>query len=63
LDLGVRFRAGLTGSAKGECVWGGGGLENKREGKKGVRGCSTGTSREVTHPSTIPAQRRLTAEF
>jgi hypothetical protein len=26
-------------------------------------GCSTGTSREVTHPSTIPAQRRLTAEF
>jgi hypothetical protein len=26
-------------------------------------GCSTGTSREVTHPSTIPAQRRLTSEF
>ena len=26
-------------------------------------GCDTGTSREVTHPSTIPAHRRLTAEF
>jgi hypothetical protein len=29
----------------------------------GKSGCSTGTSREVTHPSTIPAQRRLTSEF
>ncbi len=27
------------------------------------RGCSTGTSREGTHYSTIPAQRRLTSEF
>ena len=27
------------------------------------KGCNTGTSREVTHPSTTPAQARLTAEF
>ena len=35
----------------------------KKRKKKGKSGCSTGTSREVTHPSTIPAQRRLTSEF
>ena len=27
------------------------------------RGCGTRTSREVTHPSTVLAQARLTAEF
>ena len=32
-------------------------------GKKGQKGCNTGTSQEVTHPSTTPAQARLTAEF
>ena len=31
--------------------------------KKGQKGCNTGTSQEVTHPSTAPAQARLTAEF
>ena len=31
--------------------------------KKGQKGCNTGTSQEVTHPSTTPAQARLTAEF
>ena len=35
----------------------------KRGDEKKIVGCSTGTSREVTHPSTIPAQRRLTSEF
>ena len=39
--------------------------KKKRGGCGGEQkgGCSTGTSREVTHPSTIPAQRRLTSEF
>ncbi|GLJ59032.1 hypothetical protein SUGI_1489230 [Cryptomeria japonica] len=32
-------------------------------GEKLKKGCNTGTSREVTHPSTTPAQARLTAEF
>ncbi|GLJ58249.1 hypothetical protein SUGI_1425110 [Cryptomeria japonica] len=32
-------------------------------GEKLRKGATTGTSREVTHPSTTPAQARLTAEF
>lgn len=39
------------------------GRKKKEQGERSKIGCSTGTSREVTHPSTIPAQRRLTSEF
>ncbi len=39
------------------------GKKKKEQGERSKIGCSTGTSREVTHPSTIPAQRRLTSEF
>jgi hypothetical protein len=57
----------LTSTRKGSyvqrCRYGAGVDGWKRGDEKKIVGCSTGTSREVTHPSTIPAQRRLTSEF
>ena len=35
----------------------------RKEDDSKQKGCSTRTSREVTHPSTVLAQARLTAEF